>query len=71
MDRAELVGRYTRLVRRCPDATNAEVARWMGMRETSLERALSRARAAGVLDIRRRTVWTSDGPRVEVLPKES
>lgn len=54
MTRDELVERYTMWVRRCPSMRNAEIARELGMTEATFTRALTRARTAGVLSIRRR-----------------
>ncbi len=69
MTREELIEEYTMLVKRYPDLSNREVARRLGMRETTLERALTRARTAGQLDIRRfARVGTDRAVTIEVLP---
>lgn len=67
MNRVEVVERYTELVTNCPDMSNAEIARELGMNERALEQALLRARRRDELQIRRRTVFSHDGPRIEIV----
>lgn len=68
MTREELIEEYTMLVRRCPDMPNREIAQKIGMTETGMERALTRARAGGQLTIRRRcTAGVGGVPCIEVI----
>lgn len=60
----ETAAAWERIVRREPTLPNADVARRLGMSQDALERALSRARAAGYTSLRRR----STGRGVELEP---
>lgn len=69
MTREQLIEEYTMLVRRCPDMPNREIAQKIGMTETGMERALTRARAGGQLTIRRRCVGGfGNTTRIEMAP---